>query len=47
MHIATGPSATRYEVDRTGQKFLISSTLSREAMNPTTVVLNWAAALEK
>jgi Tol biopolymer transport system component len=47
MHLATGPSTTRYDVDRTGQKFLIASTLSREAMNPTTVVMNWAAALGK
>jgi hypothetical protein len=30
-----------------GQRFLLVSPLGREAMTPTTVVLNWAAELEK
>jgi len=46
-HVATGPSSTRYAVDRSGQKFLVASTLGRDAMSPTTVVLNWWMALEK
>jgi len=46
-HISTGPASSRYAVDRTGQKFLMSAALGRETMNPTTVVLNWPAALGK
>jgi Tol biopolymer transport system component len=46
-HPSTGPASTRYAVDRTGQKFLMTSSLGREAMAPTTVVLNWPAALGK
>jgi len=46
-HLGTGAASTRYAVDRTGQKFLITSALGRDSMNPTTVVLNWTAALGK
>jgi eukaryotic-like serine/threonine-protein kinase len=45
--VAGGPAATKYVPDPTGQKFLVVSTLGREAMTPTTVVLNWPAALGK
>jgi Tol biopolymer transport system component len=47
LRASTGAAATRYAVDRTGQKFLLASALGREAMTPTTVVLNWASALGK
>lgn len=45
--VSTGLSSTKYLPDRTGQKFLFVAPLGREAMMPTTVVLNWFAALGK
>jgi eukaryotic-like serine/threonine-protein kinase len=45
--VSLGPSSTKYLPDRTGQKFLFVAPLGREAMTPTTVVLNWFAALGK
>jgi hypothetical protein len=45
--VATGPAATKYAPDPTGQKFLVVSTLGREYLTPTNVVLNWPAALGK
>jgi dipeptidyl aminopeptidase/acylaminoacyl peptidase len=45
--VTTGPASTKYLPDRTGQKFLFVAPLGREAMTPTTVVLNWFAALGK
>jgi Tol biopolymer transport system component len=44
---AGGPSTTKYAVDPTGQKFLVVSTLGREYLTPTNVVLNWPASLGK
>jgi hypothetical protein len=32
---------------RDGQRFLFVAPLGRDAMNPTTVVLNWSAGLGK
>jgi hypothetical protein len=46
-HVASGPAVTKYAPDPTGQKFLVVSTLGREFLTPTTVVLNWPAALGK
>ena len=45
--VSTGASSTKYLPDRTGQKFLFVAPLGRESMTPTTVVLNWFAALGK
>jgi eukaryotic-like serine/threonine-protein kinase len=45
--VSTGAASTKYQPDRTGQKFLFVAPLGREAMTPTTVVLNWFAALGK
>ncbi len=45
--ISIGNSSTKYLPDRTGQKFLFLAPLGREAMTPTTVVLNWFAGLGK
>jgi hypothetical protein len=43
----TGVSRNRFLASADGQKFLIVAPLGREAMTPTTVVLNWAADLGK
>ena len=45
--VATGAATTKYLPDKTGQRFLYVAPLAREAMTPTTVVLNWFAALGK
>jgi len=45
--VSTGLSSTKYVPDRTGQKFLFVAPLGRDAMTPTTVVLNWFAGLGK
>ena len=45
--IAQGPASTKYRPDPKGEKFLVVSTIGRDAQAPTTVVLNWFAALEK
>jgi hypothetical protein len=45
--VSTGISSTKYLPDRAGQKFLFVAPLGRDAMTPTTVVLNWFAALGK
>jgi len=42
---ATGAASTKYMPDSTGQKFLVVAPMSRDALLPTTVVLNWFAAL--
>ncbi len=44
---AQGASSTKYLPDATGQKFLFVAPLGREYLTPTTVVLNWFAALER
>jgi hypothetical protein len=45
--VSIGNSTTKYLPDRMGQKFLFLAPLGRESMTPTTVVLNWFAALGK
>ncbi len=45
--IATGAASTKYLPDRSGQKFLFVAPTARDALTPTTVVLNWFAALGK
>jgi eukaryotic-like serine/threonine-protein kinase len=45
--IASGNSSTKYRPDPRGEKFLVTSTMGRDALSPTTVVLNWFTALEK
>ena len=44
---AAGAASTKYAPDAAGQRFLLVAPLSREAMAPTTVVLNWFAGLGK
>jgi Tol biopolymer transport system component len=45
--VATGAAVTKYRPDRSGQKFLFVAPMGRDALSPTTVVLNWFAALGK
>ena len=45
--VSTGAASTKYIPDPTGQKFLFVAPLGRDAMTPTTVVLNWFAGLGK
>ena len=45
--VSTGLASTKYVPDRTGQNFLFVAPLGRDAMTPTTVVLNWFAGLGK
>jgi eukaryotic-like serine/threonine-protein kinase len=44
---ASGNASTKYMPDQAGQKFLYIAPMSREFLSPTTVVLNWFAALER
>jgi hypothetical protein len=43
----SGVARDRYLPTADGQRFLLVSPLGREAMSPTTVVLNWAADLAR
>ena len=43
--VSIGLASTKYLPDPTGQKFLFVAPLGRDAMTPTTVVLNWFAGL--
>jgi Tol biopolymer transport system component len=43
--VPSGAFRNRYVVTPDGQRFLFVATLGREAMTPTTVVLNWFAEL--
>ena len=43
--VSIGLGSTKYLPDPTGQKFLFVAPLGRDAMTPTTVVLNWFAGL--
>jgi eukaryotic-like serine/threonine-protein kinase len=45
--VAPGPASTKYLPDRSGQKFLFVAPMGRDALAPTTVVLNWFAGLGK
>ena len=44
---AGGAASTKYMPDPSGQKFLVVAPMSRDALSPTTVVLNWFAGLGK
>jgi hypothetical protein len=43
----TGTARNRFLTSADGQRFLLVAPLGRDAMSPTTVVLNWAADLGK
>jgi Tol biopolymer transport system component len=45
--VPSGLYRNRYVASADGQRFLFVAPPSREAMSPTTVVLNWPAALER
>jgi hypothetical protein len=45
VHI--GNARNKFVPARDGQRFLFVAPLGRESMTPTTVVLNWHAALER
>ena len=45
--ILTGASRNKYLAARDGKRFLFVSPLARDTMTPTTVVMNWYAALGK
>jgi dipeptidyl aminopeptidase/acylaminoacyl peptidase len=45
--VFAGASSTKYVPDRMAQKFLYVAPLGRDAMTPTTVVLNWFVGLGK
>jgi Tol biopolymer transport system component len=47
VHLDTGTSRTRFVPAGNGDRFLLVATPAREAMAPTTVVLNWMADLGK
>jgi len=42
---AAGAASTKYMPDPSGQKFLVVAPMSRDALSPTTIVLNWFAAI--
>ncbi len=44
-HVPPGPGRNRYSASADGERFLFVAPLSRDSMNPTTVVLNWNADL--
>ena len=46
-HVPPGPARNRYSASANGQRFLFVAPLSRDSMNPTTVVLNWNADLAR
>jgi hypothetical protein len=43
--VRTGTARNKYLASADGQKFLLVAPLGREALIPTTVVLNWNAGL--
>jgi Tol biopolymer transport system component len=45
VHLDTGLARNRFLPSKDGQRFLLVATTRREAMTPTTVVLNWFADL--
>jgi hypothetical protein len=45
--VRTGTARNKYVVSPDGQRFLLSAPLGREALIPTTVVLNWHAELAR
>jgi Tol biopolymer transport system component len=47
VHLDTAQSRNRFAPGRDGQRFLLVATPARDAMAPTTVVLNWFADLGK
>ncbi len=47
VRVPSGAHRNRYEATADGQRFLFVASLGRDAMTPTTVVLNWFADLGK
>ena len=47
IRIRPGSPRNKYTPSRDGQRFLVAAPLGRDAMSPTTVVLNWPAGLGK
>ena len=45
--VRSGTTRNKYAASRDGQRFLLSAPLGREALIPTTVVLNWNAELAR
>jgi len=45
VHLDTDLSRNRFAPSIDGQRFLLVATPARDAMTPTTVVLNWMADL--
>jgi len=45
--VRSGTTRNKYAASRDGQRFLLSAPLGREALIPTTVVLNWNAELPR
>jgi Tol biopolymer transport system component len=47
VRIRAGNARNKYASSADGQRFLFDAPLGREAMSPTTVVLNWPSSLDK
>ena len=45
--VRAGTTRNKYVASRDGQRFLLTAPLGREALIPTTVVLNWNAELPR
>ena len=47
IRVRPGTPRNKYAPSRDGQRFIVAAPLGRDAMSPTTVVLNWPAGLGK
>jgi len=47
LRVRPGNPRNKYTASADGQKFLVAAPLGRDAMSPTTIVLNWPAGLGK
>ncbi len=47
LRVRPGNPRNKYTASADGQKFLVAAPLGRDAMSPTTIVLNWPATLGK
>ena len=47
IRIRPGAPRNKYVPMADGQRFLVAAPLGRDAMSPTTIVLNWPAGLGK
>ena len=47
LRVRPGNPRNKYAPSADGQKFLVAAPLGRDAMSPTTIVLNWPASLGK